>query len=319
MCNSSLVAGDNETQPFAGNFWQINKVLKQKYPHLKTLISVGGWTMSGNFSAMASTEASRKTFAKSCVEFAEKYGFDGIDVDWEYPVAGGEPTNVVSPNDKENFSLLMADLRAALGPHKLLTAAVAANPELIQNLDIKTLEPSVDFLNVMAYDFYTAASANFTAPQSNLYAMQGSTFSGNLAITTYLNQGLPAEKIVYGIPYYGRAYANVTVSNDGMFQKFQGPAPGTFEQGALNYYNITQDLKGKRLKDFWNKSAKTSWAYNRVSKTFVAYDNEAVIKTKCNYVKKNKLAGVMIWELSQEGLGSAPLTQLISRNLGIKN
>lgn len=274
--------------------------------------------MSGNFSSMASTEESRKTFVKSCTEFVEKYNFDGVDIDWEYPVAGGEPANKRSPDDKENLSLLMADLRAALGPNKLVTAAVSAAPELIENLNLKTLVPSVDFLNVMTYDYYTPASAVVTAPQSNLYGMSGTQYSGDLSIKAYLNRDVPSEKLVFGIPYYGRAYANVTNSTDGLWQSFNGSAPGTFEQGALNYYNITQSIDSSSLQLFWHKKGKSSWAYSQSSKTFVAFDNTKAIEKKCDYVKMNNMKGIMIWELSQEGLGSAPLTNLISEQLGIR-
>src|SRR5262249_14122871 len=112
-----------------GNFHQL-QILKQKHPHLKTLISVGGWTLSGPFSDVALTPASRSKFAKSCVAFATKYGFNGVDIDWEYPVGGGLEGNKTRPEDKANYTLLLAELRQELdsqgkkdNKHYLLTIA----------------------------------------------------------------------------------------------------------------------------------------------------------------------------------------------------
>ena len=297
-------------------------MLKNKYPHLKTLISVGGWTMSTNFSATAATADARQVFARSCADFVQQYGFDGVDIDWEYPVSGGDSGMVHSPADRENFSLLMAELRRALGPQRLLTAAMAGSPELVKNLDLPALVSSLDYFNVMAYDFYVPGASSMTAPHSNLYGMKGSAFSVDAAIQAYLKQNVPAQKLVLGVPYYGRAFANVTGASGSptsVFQPFAGAAAGTFEPGTLNYYNITQNIKQNRqFKKHWDALAKTSWAFDRRAKTFVAYDSERALKAKCKYVHQSGLGGIMVWELSQEDLrGAAPLTKLISKQLGI--
>jgi len=125
--------GDAQDAPFKGNFNQL-KLLKEKNPNLKTLISIGGWTWSRLFSDVALTEESRDKFAASCVKFMMDYGFDGIDVDWEYPTGAGDATNHETPEDPENFILLMAEMRAQLdaagevdGTHYLLTIAASSN------------------------------------------------------------------------------------------------------------------------------------------------------------------------------------------------
>src|SRR5205823_5679300 len=115
--------------------------LKQKHPHLKTLISVGGWTLSGPFSDAALTEKSRSKLAKSCVAFMLRYGFDGVDIDWEYPGGGGLPGNKSRVEDRQNFTLLLAELRRQLDEqgkgdkkHYLLTIAAPCGPAVYANI-----------------------------------------------------------------------------------------------------------------------------------------------------------------------------------------
>lgn len=128
-----------------GNFNQLNKA-KEAHPHLKTMISIGGWTWSGQFSDVAATEQSRQIFCESAVEFAAKWGFDGIDIDWEYPVEGGLTTNHHRPEDKDNYSALLFKLRELLtaqgakdGKKYLISIASSANYAYLQNYDWNAL------------------------------------------------------------------------------------------------------------------------------------------------------------------------------------
>ena len=160
-----------------GNFHQM-QILKKKHPHLKTLISVGGWTQSGRFSDAALTEASRGKFARSCVAFLTKYGFDGVDIDWEYPCGGGMEGNKSRPADRENFTLLLAELRKQLdardkgdGRHYLLTFAAPTGPKMIEGIELAKAAPLVDWVNLMTYDFHGGWSpiTNFNAPLYRLF------------------------------------------------------------------------------------------------------------------------------------------------------
>ncbi len=141
-----------------GNFNQLNK-LKQKHPHLKTLISVGGWTWSNNFSDVALTDASRTKFADSAVRFIREWGFDGVDLDWEYPVEGGLVDG--RPEDKRNFTLLLKKVRQKLdeagkqdGKEYLLTIASGANPNYVKNTELDQVQAQLDWINIMTYDFH---------------------------------------------------------------------------------------------------------------------------------------------------------------------
>ncbi|CAF3482575.1 unnamed protein product [Rotaria sp. Silwood1] len=149
--------GDTWNQPLRGNFNQLNK-LKATYPNLRTLISVGGWTWSGKFSDIALTDQSRSIFAASCVEFIQKYGFDGVDLDWEYPVSGGLSGNIQRPEDKQNYVLLLKEIRRQLDavPNKkyLLTVATGAGTERIGDIDLLGMLAYLDWFNVMTYDFH---------------------------------------------------------------------------------------------------------------------------------------------------------------------
>lgn len=132
--------------------------LKKKHPHLRTLISVGGWEDSERFSDAALTEDARRVFAQSCADFVTEHGFDGVDIDWEFPVSGGDKDHVARPQDKRNFTLLLAELRKRLdargkadGKHYLLTIAAPAGG--LARIEIDQIHPHLDFINLMTYDF----------------------------------------------------------------------------------------------------------------------------------------------------------------------
>ena len=195
-----------------GSFQQLSK-LKKKHPHLRTLISVGGWTLSGPFSDVALTADSRAKFAKSCVVFMKKYGFDGVDIDWEYPVGGGMEGNGNRADDKPNYTLLLAELRKQLDAagktdqtHYLSTIAAPAGPRNIAHLEIDKIHPHVDWINVMAYDFHGGwdATTHFNAPLNRIKDDPAQDelsrkLNVNAAIQTYLDAKVPPEKIVLGV------------------------------------------------------------------------------------------------------------------------
>ena len=216
--------GDADDQPLKGNFHQL-QLLKQAHPYLQTLISIGGWTGSAKFSDVALTEASRQKFARSVVAFMTRYGFDGADIDWEYPTGGGDSGNVERPEDKANFALLLAELRAQFdaqeaqdGHHYLLTIALGADRGAIQPLDWAAILPSLDWVNLMTYDMAGAWSAvtDFNSP---LYAA-GDHNSDDIAVRSLLELGVPADKLVLGAPFYGVGWNGVAPANNGLHQPF---------------------------------------------------------------------------------------------------
>ena len=314
--------GDKQTDSVKGNFKQLLQ-LKRKHPHLKTLISVGGWTWSARFSDAAFTPASRQRFARSCVAFMKRYGFDGVDIDWEYPVAGGEPGNKTRPEDKQNLTLLLAEVRRHLDAQGkqdkrdyLLTIAATAGPDKIPNLEVEAIAHQLDWMNVMTYDFNGSWSAR-TGFNSPLFAPADSPHpedagrNANAAVQTYLKAGLPRNKLVLGVPFYGRGWKGVVDEHDGLYQRHQGVPRGTWEPGSFDY----KDLRRNDLGGFarhWNDVAKVPWLYDPRTRTMISYDDVESVTAKANYVAQQDLGGVMIWELSQDTTDHTSLLRSIS-------
>lgn len=278
------------------------KALKKKYPKLKTLIAVGGWTWSGRFSDVALTDASRTAFAESCVDFIVKYGFDGIDIDWEYPVAGGMPTNISRPKDKVNFTLLMKKLREKIdargkkdGKDYILTFAGASSNSYLKNIELSKLEQYIDYANIMTYDIHGTwdAYSDFNAP---LYKNSDSSpqykWSVDQGINAWLKAGISPEKIVMGVPFYGYIYKEVGNTNKGLYKKYSGSSSISYENVIKNYLNKSG------YKRYFHSESKVPWLFN--GSTFISYEDKQSIGLKAKYIKSKGLGGAMIWELSQD-------------------
>jgi chitinase len=294
--------GDPEGEALLGNFRQLG-LLKEAHPGLKVLLSVGGWTWSDHFSDLVLTAESRATFAASCVALMKQYNFDGLDIDWEYPVGGGEPGNGERPEDEANFTLLLAELRAQLDTlgaaddtHYLLTIASAAGPQTYQNYELDKIHLYLDWINIMAYDFAGGWSA-VTNFQSALYQAPDSPepLSADAAVQDYLAAGIPADKIVLGVPFYGRAWSGVEAENDGLYQ----PYSETYgDNGYVSYSDML--LVMPVMQRHWDEAAGAVWLYEPNSGLVITYDDQEVLQMKADYVKANGLGGIMAWELSND-------------------
>lgn len=280
-----------------GNFRQL-QLLKQQYPNLKVLISVGGWTGSQNFSAMAGAADSRQTFIQSVIAFMNQYGFDGLDIDWEYPVIGGAQAGL--PQDRANFTALLSEARAAFGSQYLLTVAVGASQQAIDAIDYAQVQQQVDWISLMSYDFHGAWEAGSSQAEHHaaLYD-NGDPLGPNLnvsaAVTLLQSAAVPASKIVPGLPFYGRSFAGT----DGLLSPFTAAGPGTYETGVLDYKDIATNYLGKNgYQYFWDEQAQAPYLYNQQQKVFVSYDNARSIAAKAAYARERQLGGLMVWELS---------------------
>lgn len=302
-----------------GSFHRL-QILKQQHPNVKTLISVGGWTWSTYFSDVALTATSRQVFAQSCVQFMKQYGFDGIDIDWEYPVSGGLPTNVYRPADKHNYTLLLAELRNQLnaqgtadGRSYLLTIAAPAGPGIYANLELNQIHPYLDWVNLMTYDFHGGweSTTNFNAP---LYATTNDPspdpsvrlyFNTSSAVQGYLGGGIPANKIVVGVPFYGRGWAGVPNVNNGLYQSSTGLPQGTWEAGVFDYKDLLNNYLGHGYTRYWNSQAQVPWLYNPSNGVMISYDDPQSIGLKADYINQWNLGGAMFWEISGDNNGAA--------------
>lgn len=308
------VADPTTAGTLRGNFNQLRK-LKLMYPHLKVLISVGGWSLSDYFSTAARPE-NRAAFVASCIDMylqgnfapgiSDPAVFDGIDIDWEYPGACGETCNW-SPDDTANFVALMAEFRAQMnalsaqtGKQYLLTFAGAGGEGLIDNFAPGSVHPYVDMINIMAYDYYGGWSTN-TGPHAALYGDPASPnytdhLWGDYAVDLYLSRGVPAGKLNLGVPFYGRGWTGVPAgpNGDGLYQSFRGPANGKWEKGS-NYYKDLLPLEASYLK-FRHPVSQAFYIYN--GSNWWSYDDPTSMAVKMAYIKSKGLGGTMFWELA---------------------
>ena len=243
-----------------------------------------------------------------------RYGFDGADIDWEYPTGSGDSGNIERPEDKANFALLLAELRAQFdaqeaqdGHHYLLTIALGSDASAFQPLDWATILPSLDWINLMTYDMAGDWSdvTGFNAP---LYDSAGS-LSDDATIKGLLALGVPADKLVMGAPFYGKGWSGVGAINNGLHQPYQSIAAGTSEAGSYDYYDLAANYVGKYPR-FWDALAQSPWLYDKASGLMIAYDDPELITRKAEYVKANGLGGMMFWEISQDTPDSALLTAM---------
>ena len=308
------VSGTADTwdQPLRGN-WNQLKQLKAKYPNIKVLISLGGWTWSRGFASAARPE-NRVAFVTSCVNAyirgnlpvtdgaggtgAAAGVFDGIDIDWEYPNACGIACG--GAEDRANFTALLAEFRRQLNlvrPGLLLTIAPGAGVDKIAATDPGQYHQYLDFINVMTYDFHGAFEPR-TNHHSGLFASPNDPSTGNVkfynsndAIEAFLERGVPASKLNLGIGFYGRGWTNVANVNNGLYQSGSA-APGTYEAGNEDY-KVLKDRPGTVYTD---ANARATWKYD--GNTFWSYDTPAMITEKMNYVKAQNLGGAFFWEFS---------------------
>jgi len=297
-------------QPLRGNFNQLKK-LKALYPGLKVVISLGGWTWSRGFSDAALTPASRATLVQSCIDIyikgnlpiADNAGgngtaagvFDGIDIDWEYPAAPGDVGHIYRPEDTQNYTLLLAEFRRqldALDPNLLLTVATPAGQATYSKMQLDQIHPYLNWINIMSYDLHGAweSSTNF---QAHLRLAPGDTtgLSVQNAVQGYLAAGVPANKLIVGIPFYGRGWTGVRNQNNGLYQPATGAAPGTYEAGIEDY----KVLKTRAMPSFRDPVTGGFWLYD--GNTFWSYDDPQVIQEKMSWLTTLGLRGAMVWSL----------------------
>ncbi len=299
-----------------GSFNQLRK-LKLLYPHLKVLISLGGWTWSSGFSD-AALPANRVAFVQSCIDLfindPRWVGlFDGIDVDWEYPGVCGNTCNF-RPEDKQNFTALLAEFRSQLdatAPSLLLTIAAPAGEAKVDEIEVPGVSAIVDAVNLMTYDFH-GTWENQTGLHSALYPTTLDpaatlNLSAHEVTSLYLARGAPAAKLILGIPFYGYGWEGVPATNDGLWQSSTGPAPATTTAGTENYDN----LKALGYPRFFDTDTQAAWLFD--SGVFWTFDGPQVMAAKRDYIQSTGLGGVMFWELSGDTDEGELITTLTTR------
>jgi chitinase len=281
------------------NFRRLNELKKQN-PALKIVISIGGWTWSGKFSDAVLTDTARAAFAASAVDIVRKYDLDGVDIDWEYPTIKGLDGNIYRPEDKQNYTLMFRDLRHALdsikkqtGKSYLLTTAVGAFTTFVDNTEMGKAQQYLDYINLMTYDYSSKIAEHHTnLYKSKLYHAKN---SADKAVDAFISAGVPPEKLVMGIAFYGRVYNLASDAKTGI-------GDSILNQGRGQGYSFIKDSLVNRngYVEYRDKKAKAPYLYNASKRQFITYDDEWSVKKKCKYVLKNKMGGVMFWEYSSD-------------------
>jgi chitinase len=271
-------------------------LLKKQNPALKILISIGGWTWSGKFSDAVFTDTSRQRFVTSAVDIIHHFDLDGIDIDWEYPSIPGLEGNVYRPQDKENYVLLFKELRRQTDSlsnitHKkyLLSTAAGAFKSVVDHNDMGAAAQYLDFVNLMTYDFGGDHVASHHTP---LYASKayGAHNNSDEAVKLFEAAGVPADKLVLGVAFYG--HSSILVPGA------KGLGDSVAKPARAGGYTAIKDsiLKLPGFKVHRDHHAKADYAFNDSTLQFITYDDEWSVKKKCKYIKQQQLAGAMFWE-----------------------
>jgi chitinase len=286
-------------------------LLKKKHRHMKVLLSIGGWTYSPKFPPIAATEAGRQRFASSAVKLVQDWGFDGLDIDWEYPANAAEA---------QHFVLLLKACRQALdayaaqhapGYHFQITIAAPAGSQHYSIMDLPAMDPYIDGWHLMAYD-YAGSWDSTSGHQSNLYSNtnnpQSTKFSTEQAVRDYISRGIPAHKIVLGLPLYGRSFEATT----GLGQPYNGIGQGSLQSGVWLY----RDLPRPGAQEVYDDVAKASYSYDSNKRELVSYDTVSSAIAKAQYLVGRGLGGAVFWEASGDKKGSQSLVDTLAQQMG---
>ncbi|CAN7939150.1 unnamed protein product, partial [Ixodes hexagonus] len=300
--------------------------LKLANPKLKTIIAIGGWNEgSQKYSQMASTSEGRRKFVESILAFLEFHGFDGLDMDWEYPAQRGG-----KPEDRDNFSQLLRDLRAAFDKKNyLLTAAVSAGIETAKvSYDIPEISRSLDLISIMGYDFFGAWD-EYTGHNSPLRARESASeiekiMNVEASIDFWISKGANVSKMVLGMPLYGRTFTLADPNNSGLRALTTGPGragPFTGEPGYQGYNEICLQL----LSGGWKMTRDPYVGAPVVVKDreWIGFDDVESLTAKVEFAMSKGLAGAMVWSIETDDFTGQcggtvnPLLKAIHKALGL--
>ncbi|WAO97137.1 Chitinase [Fusarium falciforme] len=280
------------------------------------MLSIGGWTWSSNFAAAASTATTRSAFAKSAVTLMKDWGFDGIDIDWEYPSSGQDADNMVLLLRAVRDEMDLYATKFAPGHHFQLSVAAPAGPEHYSKLRLSELADILDHVNIMAYD-YAGSFGNVAGHTANLYANKdlpkSTPFNTDDAIKAYIEGGVPPEKLVLGMPIYGRSF----LETPGLGEPYSGvglanPGLGSWEAGIWDYSALPKE--GAVIN--YDQKAQAYYSYNSNTRELVSFDPPDAVRNKVWYLQRLGLGGAMFWEASGDKVGSESLVETCFEALG---
>jgi chitinase len=280
--------------------------LRKENPSLSILISVGGWLWSGGFSDAALTERSRQLFIQSAVDFVGLNDLDGLDVDWEYPGLPGAG-HAFRSEDGQNFTTLLKEIRARFdkesakkGGKLLLTFAAGAEDDFLAHTEMAEAQRYVDSVNLMSYDYYEPGSGPMTGHHAPLFANPADPqkVSADASVIAFEKAGVPAKKLVLGVPFYGHMWGEVADRDHGLYQPGK-PIPNAYAPFSL----IDSSMLNQGFTRYWDATSSVPYLYSAEKQVFVSYEDAESLTAKCRYVVAHKLGGMMFWNYSNDSAG----------------
>ena len=270
---------------------------------IRVCLSIGGWGADG-FSDAVLTKESRTKFITSIVNALILYKFSGVDLDWEYPTSTAGNTIVARPEDKQNFTLFLKELREALdevNEDYLLTIAVPGTSYGTKYYELATIHQYLDYINLMTYDLLDYQDNETTKHHTSLYNSVNNTSYIKAGVDAYKAAGIPSSKLIIGAAFYGHyGYVSESPSGNGM-----GKTTTTSMRDAINYTEIYNTyLSNPENEDnvYFDENAKATWYYD--GNIFISYDDPVSLTYKCEYVETEELAGIMFWQYGGDQTGT---------------
>ncbi|XP_074078512.1 chitotriosidase-1 isoform X2 [Macrotis lagotis] len=302
-------------------------------PSLKILLAVGGWNFgTKKFTDMVARPETLQIFIQSVISFLRQYNFDGFDLDWEYPGSRDSPAI-----DKERFTALVENLHNAFieesqksGKNRLLLSAAvpAGRYHLDRGYEVQKISQALDFINLMTYDIHGTWERT-TGHNSPLYRRQsekGEAAEANVdfAVNYWLKKGAPSNKVILGMPTYGRSFTLSSLSDTGVGAPTSGAGiPGSFtkEGGFLAFYEVCT-LTDATFHMIEEQKAPYAIQGNQ----WIGFDNVESFRAKVRYLKQKGLGGAMVWSIDMDDFkgtfcnqGPYPLIQTLKKELGISS
>ncbi|XP_066246333.1 chitotriosidase-1-like [Euwallacea similis] len=286
--NLQLASLDPNADITQGGFYNFSQI-KEQNPCVRITLAVGGWNEGSlKYSIMASDEATREAFAENALKFIAYYGFDGLDLDWEYPTARGGIAD-----DKANFNSLLQTLKDKLSPWGL-TLSIAVSME-DSYYDVATIAQIVDYIHIMAYDVTTADSkvTGLLAPLSVI----------TKKVEAWIKNGASASQLILGIPTYARCFNLANPDNSGIGAKVVSNTTcggiWTDQNGFFSYYEVLEFIDINCGEEVLTDSN----VYYSCVDVWMTYDNKQSVSSKCQYIRDTKLGGAMLWSLDTDDFG----------------
>ncbi|XP_058124775.1 probable chitinase 10 [Anopheles ziemanni] len=295
--------------------------LKQRNPKVKLMISIGGWNEgSATYSTMANSDLLRAVFVDSVVTFVRRYGFDGFDIDWEYPTLRGGAVD-----DREGYIKLLRDLRTRFDREGfILSIGTAATADyLISAYNVPEINKYVDFVNLMTYDLHAYWDAQ-TGANAPLYPNSWETgyttsmLNVDACVRAWLKEGLSPSKLIMGVPAFGHTFKLASTQDTRLGARTIGPGdagPYTLEPGTLSYLEICEKLRGGGYTSYFSDEQQVPYAFR--GDQWISYDSTYSIALKVQFAKRMNLGGIMIWSIESDdakgicGEGQFPISSAV--------